>query len=229
LLLLQFILDYPISELRLTGLSIISEFQQVFRERGPPDELLLDNSAIFWSQRFRELCSRWCVKLVYRCAYRPAGNGIVEHNHRTIKRLAARSNVNPLDMVYWYNVTHREDSKKDSVPACLIHKYGWRTSFDGVAVANKAKSVVDVGEAVYVKPLPMRCTSIWPVGTVTAVNSATNVDVNGIPRHVADIRAVGGEPEAEGEDEDEAEVEARGGDEHRYPKRTRKPPDRYVP
>ena len=33
------------------------------------------------------------------------GNGVVERNHGTIKRMAARSNNSVLDMVHWYNTT----------------------------------------------------------------------------------------------------------------------------
>ena len=46
------------------------------------------------------------------------------------------------------------------------------------------------GDAVFVKPGQPRCSTQWPVGTVTSVKSNTSVEVDGMPRHVADCRRV---------------------------------------
>ena len=71
-------------------------------ERGPLVELLMDNSSIFRSSSMRQaLLDKWGVTPLYRAAYKPSGNGIVERNHQAIKRMAARSNSDPLDMVFW--------------------------------------------------------------------------------------------------------------------------------
>ena len=78
---------------------------EIFRERGPPNELLYDNGKCFRSDKLQHLCSTWNVVVRYRCAYRPSGNGIVERNHRTIKRMAARTKGDVLDMVFYYNIT----------------------------------------------------------------------------------------------------------------------------
>ena len=40
------------------------------------------------------------------------------------------------------------------------------------------------------KPPVSRCTTPWGKGVVTEINSDNNVEVNGIPRHVADLRRV---------------------------------------
>ena len=80
--------------------SIQKELEQVFRERGPPKQVLLNNSMTFRSTAICVLFEKWAVSPLFRCAYKPSGNGIVERNHRTIKRMAARSNSNLLNMVF---------------------------------------------------------------------------------------------------------------------------------
>ena len=87
--------------------SIIKRLTEVFVEHGPPIEILLDNSPTFRSQDFLEFCDAWCIKLEYRCVNRPEGCGTVERCHRTIKRAAARTNNDPLLMVFYYNITPR--------------------------------------------------------------------------------------------------------------------------
>ena len=41
----------------------------------------------------------------FRAAYYPEGNGIVERNHRRIKRIAELSKKSIPEAVYWYNVS----------------------------------------------------------------------------------------------------------------------------
>ena len=38
------------------------------------------------------------------------------------------------------------------------------------------------------KPKGGKCTSRWSLGRVTGVTSSNNVDVDGVPRHILDIR-----------------------------------------
>lgn len=218
------------------AVSIVQEVEQLFRERGPPDELLMDNGASFRSQMMRQMLDKWRVRAVFRCAYRPAGNGIVERHHRTIKRMAARTCGDPLDMVVWYNVTPKIGTDADTVPATELHSYKWRVvnSVDGDAGGgHKSAEGVDetlvnadvtVGDAVFVKPPAARCSSTWPVGIVTRINSATNLEVAGVPRHVADIRAVPGAV-----DQPTAAVEGIAGPEpvSDRPVRERRPPKRF--
>ena len=86
----------------------------------------------------------------------------------------------------------------------------------------------------FVKPPVSRCTTPWGKGVVTEINSDNNVEVNGIPRHVADLRRVpdiqaheaAGNPDP-GDDinivpvaEPVPRVEAR-------PQRERRPPERH--
>ena len=186
--------------------------EQVFRERGPPMELLLDNSATFRSTQLDDLCARWSVYRGFRCAYRPAGNGIVERNHRTIKSMAARVGKSPLDVLFWYNAAPLDDDA-GTVPAAAVHAYQWRNPDVPTNVGERLRgeSRYSVGDVVFVKPAQARCTTRWPLGVVTAVSSTTCVEVDGMPRHVADCRPVPAERSAqESPDElDEDEVEPR--------------------
>ena len=42
----------------------------------------------------------------------------------------------------------------------------------------------------WVKPPNGRCTTLWRRGVVTEVNSRNNVSLEGLPRHILDIRPV---------------------------------------
>ena len=106
-----------------------------------------------------------------------------------------------------------------------------------------------VGEEVWVKPPNARCTTQWQKGQVTGINSRNNISVDGMPRHILDIRRVilpsesVEEPVEEGEEQEEeallfevvngdsdwereaAEMEQRHvEDECQYPDRIRRPP-----
>ena len=215
--------------------SILTEVEQVFRERGPPAEFLMDNGKAFRSVAMRSLLSKWCVKPVYRCAYCPSGNGIVERSHRTIKRMAARANADPLDMVFWFNNSPKDGTDERTVPARVLHHYDWRipiaNGFDGMdnGVTNvnwadnkddKCGNRVAIGDEVFVKPPAVRCTTKWPTGTVTSVDSTTKIGVDGIPRHVADIRPVPGDMNVVAKAEPDTVL-------HGRPQRERHAPVRY--
>ena len=74
-----------------TATEICHELDELFYERGPVDELLMDNALAFRSQEMLQLMEKWGVRPFYRAAYRAGGNGIVERSHRTIKTMAERS------------------------------------------------------------------------------------------------------------------------------------------
>ena len=171
--------------------SILSELSQIFRERGPPREILMDNALSFRSKAMGDLLAIWGVLPIYRCAYRPEGNAIVERNHRTIKRMAARSNGDPLMMVFWYNVTPKDGTRDDSLPCGILHQYRWL--LPGVSPEeDKLEQVNGIrrGEKVFLKPPGATCTSTWSVGVVTNILSGQRLEVNGVPRHVSDVRRV---------------------------------------
>ena len=167
---------------------VTAVLEQVFSERGPPNELLLDNSTTFRSQQMDNLCRRWGVFRGFRCAHRPSGNGIVERNHRTIKALATRSGKSPLDVLFWYNLAPLDDAT-GTVPAHALHSYAWRNpNVKSTPERLNGENKYSVGDVVFVKPAQSRCTTRWAQGVVTAVPSQTNVEINGTPRHVADCR-----------------------------------------
>ena len=67
----------------------------------------------------------------------------------------------------------------------------WRQSAEKPTVqAEGMESEVRMGDEVWVKPPNARCTSQWKKGVVTKVNTNNNVEVNGVPRHVPDVRRV---------------------------------------
>ena len=175
-----------------TAGSIVAQLRQVVIERGPPVELLLDNSTAFRSALMEEFAGDWGISLRFRAAYAPSGNGIVERNHRTIKRIAARGKITPEEATFWYNVTPRKDQDVHSVPSSVVHTYPWRLPFDiGVDVepaGGGPDGHLNVGDDVWLKPNVPSCTKEWAPGTVTRVVSQHVVEVDGMPRHVRDIR-----------------------------------------
>ena len=56
------------------------------------------------------------------------------------------------------------------------------------AERSSGQNPYKVGDAAYVKPHPNSCVSLWKKGQVTAVTSDVAVKVNGMPRHIADVR-----------------------------------------
>ena len=54
---------------------------------------------------------------------------------------------------------------------------------------------LSIGDSVFVKPPAARCTSMWSAGVVTNVMSDQKLEVNGVPRHVSDVRKIPREDE----------------------------------
>ena len=158
--------------------------EELFRERGPVQELLMDNGGGFRSHRLREVCGRWNVRCRFRAAYRPAGNGIVERHHRTVKRMAARCGASPLQMVFWYNLAPTDGQEESTIPSKQIYSYPWRHPAVRFDVSSDGPASFQAGDVVWVKPPLARCTTRWQKGRVTGLTSRNNVDVEGIPRHV---------------------------------------------
>ena len=150
--------------------------RQVFSQFGPPFEILCDNGRSFTSKLMRDVCEFWAVRLAFRGAYKPSGNGIVERNHRTIKRMSARSGRSVEYSVFWYNVTPHCDQR--IIPSRKLITYKWRNSFLEESTGKKTvhdhertSSEFVVGDEVWVKPPGARCTTPWKPGVVTGVNS----------------------------------------------------------
>ena len=171
---------------------ITAVLEELFRERGPVAEVLCDNSAAFRSHKLATLCRQWNVRQRFRAAYRPSGNGIVERNHRTIKRMAARGGITPVKAVFWYNLAATDVQDPSSAQSAKVFAYRWRhpavESEDPSPSEEKESQHYRVGDRVLVKPPGARCTTRWTAGQVTDVTSNNTVSVDGVPRHVPDVR-----------------------------------------
>ena len=182
----------------------------------------MDNAAAFRSERMASFLERWGVKPCFRAIYRASGNGIVERHHRTIKSIAEKAQISPAEAVFYYNVSPRKGQDPASVPQCSVNTYEWRLPFEVQETSSNrvVDAPVKIGDEVWVRPSPnVRCTSLWNRGKVTAINSTCNVDVDGLPRHILDLRRVQStsdveEPEQNMEQEDGFDSEVEQSDEN---------------
>ena len=173
---------------RETAAAVIAHVNQVFRERGPPAEVLTDNGPCFRSQEFAQALQGWPTAHFFSCAYRPAGNGIIERHHRTIKRMVARTGRSAEEMAVWYNSSPNDDG---DTPLQLIYRYDVRQPCDHPPELDRLstrQSRFEVGDAVFVKPRNNTCMTQWTRGCVSAILSDVSVEVDGVPRHIADLR-----------------------------------------
>ena len=181
---------------------------EIFLERGPVEEVLMDNGTAFRSRVMKEMLDKWNVGRYFRAAYRPSGNGIVERHHRTIKALAERGQITPMEAVFWYNLAPRSGLDETTVPQRSVFRYEWRHPSkipSGEIKGNAA--TINIGEEVWVKPPDAKCTTQWKKGTVTDVHSQNNLSIDGIPRHVLDVRRVILPSESSEEDGSQGDVQ----------------------
>ena len=176
---------------RETARCVYNELHQIFLERGPVDEIILDNAASFRSNELQQLFEYWRILPFFRAAHRPSGNSIVERHHRSIKSWSEKAGIEPVEAVYWYNVTPRRALEVETVPQSSVHSYTWRLPLEDPEVEEKGEAAtLQVGDEVWVKPGSARCTMRWSKGKITGVNSRNNVSVDGMPRHILDVRRV---------------------------------------
>ena len=177
--------------------SVCEQLESVFFERGAPAELLVDNATVFRGHHFQELLRKWDVKVRYRCAYEAGGNGIVERNHRTIKTAVARSKSSVGEAVHWYNVTPKDSSNEATAPASQTYRHRVRVrpidvppavTSQPAAVPQSSHRSYAVGDAVWVRRRGSRCFVQSELGTVTAIVSDLSIEVDGVPRHVRNLR-----------------------------------------
>ena len=93
-------------------------------------EILTDNDTAFQSSLLKTFLDEWRVRLRFRYAYVPSGNGIIEQCYRTVKRIAARKQCTIPEAVYWYNVTPKDDVSSDTAPANIGTTYSWKESME---------------------------------------------------------------------------------------------------
>uniref|UniRef100_A0A5S6QIU7 RNA-directed DNA polymerase n=1 Tax=Trichuris muris TaxID=70415 RepID=A0A5S6QIU7_TRIMR len=171
-------------------MNLAEHLEQVVLERGAPEELLVDNDPSFRRQLFTRLTKRWDVRLRFRCAFIPSGNGIVQRCHRTIKVIAARKKCSVAKAVYLYNMTPRDNCSAETAPPNAIYRYVIRIrDVDQAAGEEKIASCpYKIGDEVSVRTPTGRCDTQYEHGTVTGIMSEQAVEINGIPRNVRDIR-----------------------------------------
>ncbi|XP_065668044.1 uncharacterized protein LOC136088283 [Hydra vulgaris] len=170
------------------SLAIVRILRLIFCERGAPSEILTDNEPTFKTKEIRSFLDSWGVQIRFRAAYYPEGNGIVERNHRTIKRIAERSKMSIPEALYWYNVSA---DKNGASPIDKIYSY--TIGVKGLGKENlPAQNVTNkrfrIGDKVWLKPPNARCYTKWQPATITRNASKQIVEVNGIPRHVKHVR-----------------------------------------
>uniref|UniRef100_A0A5S6R6C0 Integrase catalytic domain-containing protein n=1 Tax=Trichuris muris TaxID=70415 RepID=A0A5S6R6C0_TRIMR len=173
-----------------TTSEVVEQLEAVFHERGAPEELLIDNDTAFRSRTFRQFATKWDVRLRFRCAHVPSGNGIKERCHRSVKVIAARKECSVSEAVYLYNVTPRDDRTANSTPASGIYKYDVRLQGTGVPIRCSQQENVTyaIGDPVWVKPPGGRCDQRYCKGMVTNLLSNQAVEVDGVQHHVREIR-----------------------------------------
>ena len=172
--------------------SVIQQLESVFFERGAPVELLTDNDPAFRSGAFTQIAERWALRVRFRCAYVASGSGIAERCHRSVKRIAARKRCTIAEAVYWYNVAPNDDVDSATAPANKLYNYEIRVlGIDRVLHSEPGAidSPYDAGDSVWVKPPEARCHTKYKLGTVTKVISEQTMEVDGMPRHVRDLRS----------------------------------------
>ncbi|XP_067935621.1 uncharacterized protein [Watersipora subatra] len=119
---------------------------------------------------------------------RASGNGVIERNRRTIKRMLARSGGTVNDMLYWYNNFPNADGV---VPFRRLFNYNPQKQETTRILAKRDISLnpYKVGDQVYVKPGNAKCTApVWKTGKVTFLVSNTAAKVDDMTRHIGDIR-----------------------------------------
>ena len=118
----------------------------------------------------------------------PGGNGIVERNYRTVKGIAERRGISPEEATFWYNMASKVGQRDDMVPLRSVFNYEWRHPRDtSQRIDELGPARIQIGEEVWVKVLNTR----WGRrGVITDVQSPNNLSVDGMPRHILDLRHV---------------------------------------
>ena len=171
--------------------AVIESLEAVFFERGAPSELLTDNDTAFRSRMFQNFAERWGIRVRFRCAHAASGNGIVERCHRSVKRIAARKSCPIAEAVYWYNITPKDGADPSTAPANELYSYNlivYGVDCMPPEEPSGIGSPYQVGDAVWVKPPGNRCDTRFTRGTVSKLMSDVAVEVDGMPRHVRDLR-----------------------------------------
>ena len=190
---------------RANAAEVVSHLEQLFYERGAPEEILADNDTVFRGRQVAALSARWRISLRFRAVHEPSGNGVVERCHRSVKVIAARRRCSVAEAVHIYNVTPRDGETAGSAPASGVYQYPVRDCIrpalrPATAVVSNDADAGDpppavsdgarlkVGDRVWFRRRGSRCTQKSCPGTVTRIVSRQVVEIDGVPWHVRDIR-----------------------------------------
>ena len=166
----------------------IRQLEAVFFERDPPHEILTDNDTAFRSEEFQAFAHEWGILLQFRCVYAPAGNGIAERCHRTVKRITARMRCPIQEAVYWYNITPRDDVSPATAPANKIYRYEVGVKAASHAIASpRSQGQLLLSRRTRVGQSAAESMK-FSKGEVTKIINPQSILVDEIPRYVKDLR-----------------------------------------
>ena len=138
------------------SIAVIRQLQSIFCEKRAPEEILTDNDTAFRSEETRKFFESLGARLKFRAAYCPSGNGIIERNHRTVKRVAKRSNIS-ISIIYWYNVSI---DKEGASLMSKIHTYANNSASCGenmeTTPASEDTNHLETGDGVRETKVPLR-------------------------------------------------------------------------
>ena len=146
---------------------------------------------MFTCRQFKEFTSSWGVHLRFRYTHVPAGNGIMECSHRSIKTIAVKKNCPALEAVYWYNVTPKYNLSSSTSPADVLHRYHIQVRDIDATPPPEPQMTggqYEKRDVVWVKTPHGRCTTKFGTGHITEVNRQQLVWVNGTHCQVKGLR-----------------------------------------
>ena len=104
--------------------------------------------------------------------------------------MAARSQGKVLDMVYYYNSTPTKADDVTTIPGEQHVCHQWHQNRMVDKTYEEQPNGYQEGDLVYCKPRKSDCVTPWPRGEVTRNGNGLQVEVDGYPRHVSDVRPV---------------------------------------
>ena len=89
----------------------------------------------------------------------------------------------------------KDDVSSATAPANMVYRY--HIQLKGIhgtpaLTLNQRQAIFELGDRVWIKTPHGRCTTRYKVGHVTGITCVQNITVNGMPRHVKDLRPIVG-------------------------------------